>query len=264
MSRSIQSYMWEIILPIMRENGFEECISEEGDWFYEKKSKDGVHKQQIVISFIEFMGLNIRLGLDVIPNYRPYSLPLDSIIVGDENLTKGSAGGWVCNTERDIKVILEMIAKSIKERGFKVLDIIEEEEKDKCATPDEHRDLYENHQKYAEEFRIKYGLDDWDLEPAFNAIRLDLEKFPSEITQVNRKALVYLAAACGEIFIARGGYWEWNESVKRAMIKIYNWKHGVDDSVNSQLDLVFRAVLSGNLDLVCELIKIDLKCTNNM
>lgn len=203
MKRSIQKYIKEIIFPIMMERGFEYSSDEYGDGIFRKKCEDGVRVQQVIIQLGSGGESTINLDLRIEPSNRYFPVPPGLIIAGDRKLKKGILGGWVYDTAEDARAILEMIARNMERRGFRVLERAANDPGDVCPTPSDQRELYENHQKYAEEFQKKHGLADWELEAAFKAIQCELEKLPSEITQETRKQIVYLSAACGEIFVAR-------------------------------------------------------------
>lgn len=266
MKQSIQKYIKEIIMPMMTERGFQYSTDEAGDGIFRKKCKDGVRTQQVLIqlSFDGEWEYTIDLDLRIEPSYKYFSLPLGIIIAGDRKLRKGSTSGWVCSTEEEAKAILEMIARNMEKRGFRVLDRAADDTEELWSTPAEERDLYENHQKYAEKFQKEHGLSDWQLETVFQAVKCELEKLPSEVTQETRKQMVYLAAACGGIFIAKRGRWVWNEEMETAVLKIPERCGGSEYVVNSPLSLIFQAVQIGHLENLHSLMKEDLKYTGNL
>lgn len=191
-------------------------------------------------------------------------MPLGLIIAGDRKLRKGSTSGWVCSTAEEAKAILEMIARNMEKRGFRVLDRAADDNEELWPTPAESRDLYENHQKYAEKFQKEHGLSDWQREPVLEAVQCELEKLPCEVTQETRKQMVYLAAACGGIYIAKGGHWEWNEEMETAVLVIFYQDLWSEHAVNSPLALIFQAVQIGHLENVRVTIERDLKYTGNI
>lgn len=259
MEQNIQKYIREIILPVMTERGFQYSTDEDGDGIFRKKCEDGVRTQQVIIQ-LKFDGeYTIDLDLRIEPSNKYFSLPLGLIIAGDRKLKKGLLGGWVCNTAEEAKAVLEMLARNMEKRGFRVLDRAGSDPEDICSTPSEHRDLYENHQKYAEKFQREHGLTDWQLEPVLKAIQCELENLPSEITQEAKKRIACLAAAWGEIFIKNGGRWVWNDSVQRVLIKIYDRNWGSERSVSSPLDLIYSSVINDHLESVCLAIRNNLK-----
>ena len=259
MKQRIQKYIREIILPVMTERGFQYSTDEDGDGIFRKKCEDGVRTQQVIIQ-LKFDGeYTIDLDLRIEPSNKYFSLPLGLIIAGDRKLKKGLLGGWVCNTAEEAKAVLEMIARNMEKRGFRVLDRAGSDPEDICPTPSEHRDLYENHQKYAEEFQKEHGLSDWEVESVLQAVQYELEKLPSEITQEARKRITYLAAACGEIFIARGGGWVWRPDMEKVLLKVYDRNLRNERLVVSPLALIYSSVSNGCLENVCLSIKRNLK-----
>ncbi len=264
MEQSIQKYIREIILPVMTERGFQYSTDEDGDGIFRKKCEDGVRTQQVIIQ-LRFDGeYTIDLDLRIEPSNKYFSLPLGLIIAGDRKLKKGLLGGWVCNTEEEAKAVLEMIARNMEKRGFRVLDRAGNDSEEIWPTSSEQRDLYENHQKYAEDFQKNHSLADWELETVFKAVQCELEKLPSEITQETRNRMVYLSAVCGEIFIAKGGHWVWNENMETATLRIFDRNLWSEHAVNSPLTLIFQAVLNGHLENVRVTIEGDLRYTGNI
>lgn len=262
MGRSISSLIWEYILPVMTEHYFEHLIDERGNWHFYKNCEGGERQQSIHIITRDFREKSIELLLRIKPTHKYRHMQLEQIMVEDQKFVKSSMGGWVFKNSKDAKAIIQMIAES-KENIFKVLDEALNDPEDIYPTAAEYRELYDNHQKYAEEFRRKYALYNWDMESTLDAIKKEFEQFPLKITLENRKGLLSVAAACGEIFIAKGGNWIWDEKNHMTRIEIMNQKWGSLQGVNSYLNLVFEAVLSDNFNLISDIVINDLKSTGN-
>lgn len=263
MGRCVSSLIWEYVLPVMSEHDFTHIIDEVGDWCFSKKSADGERKQTVIIIFdtdLDSLNNKIQLSLRITPSFKYYDMNLDGIIVGDEKLRKASTGGWIYFSTKDAKAIIQMIAKSMEINGFQALDEAQNDPEDLVPTSAEFADLYKNHEKYAEEFRVRHGLDGWDLEPTLEAIQEELESFPSTITEENRRQLLPVAAACGAIFVEKGGRWVWNENVRQTRVEVTSLKWG-NQKVTPYLVTVYKAVLTGNLGKVSRVIKKDLKNT---
>lgn len=264
MGRSVSSLIWEYVLPVMMEHNFTHIIDEEGNWWFSKKSDDGEQTQTIIIQNLDSLNREIRLFLRIAPSFKYQEMNPDSIIEGGEELKRSPTGGWIYFSSKDAKAIIQMIANSMERNGFKTLDAAQNDPEDIYPTSLEHADLYKNHKKYAAEFRERHQLDSWNLEPTLEAIQDELECFPSTITKENRKQLLSIAAACGEIFIERGGRWIWLENFRQARIEIPNRKGWSNKMVNSYLAVVYRAVLTRNVDMVARLIKSDLSSSGNL
>lgn len=265
MGRSVSSLIWEYVLPVMMEHNFTHIIDEEGDWWFSKKSADGEHTQTVIITLnLDSLNKDIQLSLRLHPSFKYQDMNLKGIIVGDEKLKRSPTGGWICSSLQEAKAIIQIIAKSMEINGFKALDAAQNDPNDIYPTSSEYEDLYKNHKKYAEEFRERHRLDSWDLEQTLDAIQEELDCFPSTITKENRKQLLTIAAACGEIFIERGGRWIWLENFRQARIEIPNRKRWSNEMVNSYLAVVYRAALTGKTDMVSRLIKSELNGTGNL
>lgn len=263
MGRSISSLIWEYILPVMTEHYFEHLTDERGNWHFYKSCEGGERQQSIHIITRDSYERSIELLLRIKPTYKYRHMQLDQIMIEDQEFSRASMGGWVFKNSKDAKAIIQMIAGSM-ENIFRVLDEALNDPEDIYPTAAEHRDLYDNHQKYAEEFQRKYALCNWDTEPTLDAVKEELEQFSPEITFETRKRLLPAAAACGEIFIAKGGKWIWDEKNHMTRIEIMNQKWGSPQGVNSYLGLIFDAVLSDNFDLISGIIINDLKSTGSI
>lgn len=96
-------------------------------------------------------------------------------------------------------------------KGFELLNDIQRKAKCLCSTLEERKKLYENHDKYAGIFKGKHQLANWISEDVFQAIQADLKEFIITDAVEDRVQLLYIAAACGEIFVAHGGKWKWEK-----------------------------------------------------
>ena len=154
----------------------------------------------------------IRLLLSVIPCSDGNFLDLSGVDMGDQHLKKSMLEGWEYETEEDAKEIIDMITCFMITQGFEMMNAAQQDEKILSATLEEQRDLYENHDKYKETFRLKHNLKDWNPETVFQAVNADLKKFPPIIGPEDRQKILPIAAACGEIFVEKGGEWRWENT----------------------------------------------------
>lgn len=206
--------MHDILQPVMELQGFTAVVISEGGWIL-KKIESGTEKKQIVCvdHFPDPDCMKrIRLLLSVYPCSDGNFLDLSRVDMGDHLLKKSMLDGWEYETEKDVKEIINMITQFMITQGFEMMNAAQKDEKILSATPEEQKDLYMNHDKYKEVFRRKHKLEDWEPETVFQAINIDLQKFPANIGPEDREKILPIAAACGEIFVEKGGEWKWENT----------------------------------------------------
>lgn len=108
-----------------------------------------------------------------------------------------------------------MIKESLEKKGFEYLDTILNDPEDLYPIYSEYKDMYENHEKYLNEFKKEYDFNADDTDKALETLQKALDDFPNRITEENRSQLLPVIAAYGAIFVAKGGRWTWNENSKK-------------------------------------------------
>ena len=208
----------------------------------------------IIENFSEYFQA-IRLQLSVVPSLIQMCLNFSDIVIDDFNLRKSSLGGWEYESTDDMRKILEMIAVSMKEKGFDALIYAQNNNESYFASLEEQIDLNDNHNDYAETFKLKHQLKDWTPENVLIAVKKDLKDFPERVTVESRKQLLYIAAACGEIFAAKGGCWMWNTTGEyertKVLIKNYNPDIGENEFIIEPLDLIYQYIHTEYRNNIC-------------
>lgn len=257
MSDIFSDLIREILEPIMVEHGFKAIVKTENSWAFEKKDADIKKKQLVIVENFSEIFRTIRLELSIVPSLKQLYLDLSNIITDDLSLKKSSLGGWEYESTGDMQKILWMIADSMQKKGFEALTYAQNNNESYSATFEEQRDLNENHDSYAESFRLKHQLQDWMPENVLTAIKKELKDFPEKVTEENRQRLLYIAAACGEIFVAKGGRWMWDMSgeYERAIVTIKNHNSDVGGLAKEfemePLDLIYQYIHTEHRDNIC-------------
>lgn len=214
MKNTFTCIMRDTLQPVMESQGFAVAAASEDGWILNKKEADSGKTEIVYVDhFFHPEGIKrIRLLLSVIPCSDGNFLDLSGVDMGDRHLKKSMLEGWEYETEEDAKEIIDMITRFMITQGFEMMNAAQQDEKILSATLEEQRDLYENHDKYKETFRLKHNLKDWNPEMVFQAVNADLKKFPPIIGPEDRQKILPIAAACGEIFVEKGGEWRWENT----------------------------------------------------
>lgn len=257
MSDIFSKLICEILEPIMVEHGFKSIVKTENSWAFEKKDLDIGKKQLVIVENFSEYFRTIRLQLSIVPSLNELCLNLSNIISDDLHLNKSSLGGWEYESTDDMKKILVMISDAMKKKGFEALTYALNNNESYFATLEEQRDLNENHTEYAQTFMIKHQLKDWTPEYVLSAMKKELKDFPEKITVENRKGLLYIAAACGEIFVAKGGCWMWDTTgeYERLIVTIKNQNSSIGnlskEFIFEPLDLIYQYINTEFRENIC-------------
>lgn len=261
MNKIISKNIKQILVPVMIKQGFHYAFYSELCKF-EKENREGGKIERILIIQCEYPKC-IRIEASIVPTYlhMPFVEQKD-IMIEDEGIQKTHLNGWSYKTEEDVKRIVEMIKNSLIEKGFEALDAILNDPEDLYPTYLEYRDIYENHEKYLNDFKKKYSFNANDFNEALHVLQKALDDFPDRITEENRALLLPVIAAYGEIFLVNGGKWVWNEKAKKAMITY------PDKRMSGESMIVPSAEIYGNIQMqrkenICEMIVKELKAVSS-
>lgn len=223
-----------------------------------KRNEEGGKMERITVTQLEYYKC-IKIDVDILPTY--LHLPFideKNIIIENSKVRRTSLKGWLYKTEEDIKQILEMIKESLEKKGFEYLDAILNDPEDLYPTYSEYKDMYENHEKYLNDFKEEYNFNMDDTDKALEILQKALDDFPDRITEENRSQLLPVIAAYGAIFVAKGGKWTWKEDSKKSMISYPHKNLSVDAIVIPAVE-IYGGIQGNRKHSICEAIAKKLK-----
>ena len=153
MNRITSKNIRQILIPAMEEHGFTHAFYPDCCVFV-KRNEEGGKLERITVTQFEYYKC-IKIEIDILPTY--LHLPFideKNVIIENRKVKKSSLEGWIYKTEEDIKQILEMIKESLEKKGFEYLDTILNDPEDLYPIYSEYKDMYENHDKYLNEFNF--------------------------------------------------------------------------------------------------------------
>lgn len=214
MGKSVGDIIRKTVTPVMEKNDFSNTFSAAGQWEYEKATKDGERRQVICIGLLEGWHKYVKLEVRILPSKTYFDIPMDKIIVGDEGFKKELLGGWAYETVDDVEKILLMIVKAMEKKGFSYMDIAEADPEDVFPKRAEERLVMKYHEDYAMEFLKEHHLTGWDIPTVADAIMQEIARIPYVPGEEDRKKIMRLASAYGELLVSQGASWEWDDEIK--------------------------------------------------
>ena len=247
----------QILIPTMEKHGFTYAFHPDCCVFV-KRNEEGGKMERITVTQLEYYKC-IKIDVDILPTY--LHLPFideKNIIIENSKVRRTSLKGWLYKTEEDIKQILEMIKESLEKKGFEYLDAILNDPEDLYPTYSVYKDMYENHEKYLNDFKEEYNFNMDDTDKALEILQKALDDFPDRITEENRSQLLPVIAAYGAIFVAKGGKWTWKEDSKKSMISYPHKNLSVDAIVIPAVE-IYGGIQGNRKHSICEAIAKKLK-----
>lgn len=257
MNRITSKNIRQILLPVMEEHGLTHAFYPDCCVFV-KRNEEGGKLERITVTQFEYYKC-IKIEIDILPTY--LHLPFideKNVIIENRKVKKSSLEGWIYKTEEDIKQILEMIKESLEKKGFEYLDTILNDPEDLYPIYSEYKDMYENHEKYLNDFKKEYDFNADDTDKALETLQKALDDFPNRITEENQSQLLPVIAAYGAIFVAKGGKWTWNEDSKKSMIS-YPHKNLSVDHIIIPASEIYGGIQGNRKHSICEGIAKELK-----
>lgn len=213
-----------IILPVAKQHGYFPAERKPGndEWRFQRKS---LKKPSFIISIIPPDRIQLSLRI------RSFRVPMPSIDPVWWYHNTGNVLPEICTFQSkvDFEKTLQFFAFALQEKGFALLDQIEQmEEPQDILHPTKRVNLilYQNHQKYQQEFFKHHAVDESNYMQVLNVLQNELDNWKESDEDAEEKLLRIIAVYCG-LYERLQATWHWHEEFEMVELLIPRKRNGV-------------------------------------
>lgn len=253
--------VYKVMVPIMEEHGYEIEDESSSMCSFIKKHQESERTIVILIERAYSPCKRINIYIHIIPTFLHYAIFPERILIGTENLTESAfGGGWLFETEDDVRTILETIVASLEKKNFRELDEWANDPEDIVPKRKDYFELWEKHESYAEIFRNKYQLKRNDIEGTLAAIKEEIKDISKNNIKMYRTEILQAAAAYGDLGTLVNGRWEldrkWEPHLLRLIVVIPSREELMTDTELFPLWMIWAGIMEGeNEQIEAKLLK---------
>lgn len=213
-----------IISPVAEQHGYFPVERRMGDdwWQFQRKS---LKNPSFIISIIPPNRIQLSLRI------QSFREPMPEIDPAWWYHNTGNLLPEICTfkSKAGFEKTLQFFAFALQEKGFALLDQIEQmEEPQDILHPTKRVNLilYQNHQKYQQEFFKHHAVDESNYMQVLNVLQNELDNWKESDEDAEEKLLRIIAVYCG-LYERLQATWHWHEEFEMVELLIPRKRNGV-------------------------------------